>query len=166
MKKRIINFHQLSRPLPRCSLAEICGEDNQIAISLDEIFRHLFPEGFFQLGLKVEFLLSPDDAFPEVLQSSSSLLGSSTKINDVVQVSFTSHGLRNVFIDLLKNLKVAEPEKFCSDFETREGGTPTCAVPRGTPPRQGAPACPPEEVGVRAALQREHLSPGKPQSFL
>ena len=166
MKKRIINFHQLSRPLPRCSLAEICGEDNQIAISLDEIFRHLFPEGFFQLGLKVEFLLSPDDAFPEVLQSSSSLLGSSTKINDVIEMCLASQGLRNVFIDFLKNLKVAEPEKLRSDLESRKEGRLTCVAPPGTPPRQAAPACPPEEVGVRAALQREHLSPGKPQSFL
>ena len=152
--------------IPWRSLAEICGEDNQIAISLDEILRHLFPEWLLHLGLKVEFLLSPEDALPEVLQTCPSLLGSSTQINDVVQVSLASHGLRNVFVDLLENLKVAEPEKFCSDFETREGGTPTCAVPRGTPPRQGAPACPPEAVGVRAALQREHLSPGKPQSFL
>ena len=97
--------------IPWRSLAEICGEDNQIAISLDEILRHLLPERLLYLGLKVEFLLSPDNALPEVLQPSSSLLGSSTKINDVIEMCLASQGLRNVFIDFLKNLKVSEPEK-------------------------------------------------------
>ena len=76
----------------------------------------MFPEGFLHLGLKVELLLSPDDALPEVLQSSSSLLGSSAQVDDVIQVGLASQGLRNVFIDLLQNIKVPEPEKFSSDF--------------------------------------------------
>ena len=127
----------------------------------------MLPEGFFQLGLKVEFLLSPEDALPEVLQPCTSLLGSSTQINDVVQVGLPCQGLRNVFIDLLQNLKVAEPEKFSPDFSSQKGRMGfTCAALQGTPPRQGAPACQPEEVDVMAALQRGHLSPGRLQSSL
>ena len=124
----------------------------------------MLPEWFLHLGLKVEFLLSPDNALPEVLQPSSSLLGSSTKINDVIEMCLASQGLRNVFIDLLKNLKVAEPEKLRSDLESRKEGRLTCVAPPGTPPRQAAPACPPEEVGVKAAPKRGHLSPDRPQS--
>ena len=74
----------------------------------------MLPEGLLQFRLKVELLLSPDDALPEVLEAGPALLGSPAQVNDVVQVSLALHRLRNVFVDLLKNLKVSEPGTFLS----------------------------------------------------
>ena len=75
---------------------------------------HLFTCSFcnanlFQFWLKVELLLSPDDALPQVLESGAALFGRPTKVNDVVHVRLALHGLGDVLVKLLNHLEVTEP---------------------------------------------------------
>ena len=42
---------------------DINSEDNEVAIPLNEIFRHLFPKGSLLFGLKIVFGLGPYNTF-------------------------------------------------------------------------------------------------------
>ena len=53
--------------VPGSSFSEIRCEDNEVTISLYEVLRHLLPERFLQFWFKIEFLLSPDNTFSQIL---------------------------------------------------------------------------------------------------
>ena len=114
------------------SLPQVGRKYYQITISLDEVLRHLLPErlkeGFdeiifvkvtkdlFQFGLKIEFLLSPLNAFSKVLKTSAAFLRCAAKIDDPIHVSFSLQGFRNVFIKSVQHLKVSKLVFFLKEF--------------------------------------------------
>ena len=116
------------RFIPNSSLSEICCKYDEITVSFDKVFRHLFPErlkkqpksshkfwysfcvaNLLEFWLKVELLLCPDNALSQVLEAGAALLGRPTEVDDVVHVRLALHGLGDVLVQLLNHLEVTEP---------------------------------------------------------
>ena len=73
------------------------------------IWKSLRNSNLFQFWLKVELLLGPDDALPQVLESGAPLLGCPAQVDYVVHMRLALHGLRDVLVQLLNHLEVTEP---------------------------------------------------------
>ena len=123
----------------------------------------------FEFWFKVELLLRPDDALPEVLEAGAALLGGAAQVDHVVQVRLALHRLGNVLVKLLNNLEISKSainNKHCIFI----GGlpslfvAPTCAAPQETPPHQGVHSCPPPWACGSARRRPARPAPGTPRS--